>query len=62
MNWVYLGFIRQLSFIFQAPAFLVSNYNPSGALKPQQLPIISSFLPALSDWFVVSYAQNEKRH
>lgn len=62
MNWVYLGFIRQLSFIFHAPAFLVSNYNPSGALKPQQLPIISSFLPALSNWFVVSYAQNEKRH
>lgn len=60
MNWVYIGFIRQLSFLFQAPAYLVSNFNPSGVLQPQTLPIFSSKIPTPSDWFVVSYGQSEK--
>ncbi|MBM3383218.1 MAG: hypothetical protein FJY29_12405 [Betaproteobacteria bacterium] len=34
MNWVYLGFIRQLSFIYRSPAYVVSNYNSSGRLDP----------------------------
>lgn len=34
MNWVYFGFLRQMSFIFRSPAKIVSNFNPSGLLSP----------------------------
>jgi len=33
MNWVYFGFLRQLSFFFASETKVVSNYNPSGVLK-----------------------------
>jgi len=34
MNWVYFGFLRQLSFVFNSSTKVVSNYNPSGLLQP----------------------------
>jgi hypothetical protein len=36
MNWVYVGFLRQLSFLFRSPTKVVSNYNPSGVLNRSQ--------------------------
>jgi hypothetical protein len=33
MNWVYFGFLRQLSFFFNSETKVVSNFNPSGVLR-----------------------------
>lgn len=38
MNWVYVGFLRQLSFVFRSPTKVVSNFNPSGVLNYSQSP------------------------
>lgn len=37
MNWVYVGFLRQLAFLFRSPTKVVSNYNPSGVLGYPQM-------------------------
>lgn len=54
MNWVYFGFLRQLSFLFRAPAKVVSNYNPSGMLSVNgpELPAASG---VSEGWTVVRY-------
>ena len=54
MNWVYFGFLRQLSFIFNSPTKVVSNFNPSGVLFGPQKK--ESHLSSQSEgWFVVRF-------
>lgn len=53
MNWVYFGFVRQMSFLFGAPAFIVSNYNPSGKLIPWSRSKNENQVVENSDWLVI---------
>lgn len=58
MNWVYLGFIRQISFLFGSPALLVSNYNPSGVLRPNW-PWSQATASAQKAWQVISIERKQ---
>jgi hypothetical protein len=54
MNWVYVGLIRQLSFIFASHTKIVSNFNPSGVMNPILWNKPKEQLQD-NDWIVISY-------
>jgi hypothetical protein len=52
MNWVYFGFLRQLSFAFGSRVKIVSNYNDSGVLNPIS-SVVSGSSSGQEGWFAL---------